>query len=489
VTAANELGINLTASQCNLALTRGDDIGKGFDGLVATYPQVINNPQLHRALNSRYPTFGIMDEIHWNQNGKPWGEGLKEACELCIQTLAMTATPNRSGSGGIPFVTYDDEARVSPTVHYTRKEALKDRVVRPYNFLLLNAETEWAADEEHHVADFDDELNDVDSRRRLRTALASDDLLTTALETAHKTLLDDQLHRFPTAQGIVFADDINDIVNLARILKRLTGQDPTIVHHNIPGAHGIIKQFASSDKLWLINCRMVGEGVDNPRLTTVAYLSKTRAQLTVEQAIGRAARVHRDCPDIAANIITLSDPEMKEIVDRLEREQLEVIGEENPEPGSGGPRGPSHPSFVPISAVATDQMAIANGIFIPPEALRMAELYKRQADDPAYLSIPTPILAKFMMEHDIRPHIGAKPGTIISRETLEDRQYRERKIINKLANRLAGYRDVKPDHFHRSWIELGHKPNDAMDLSGLEAKKAWLLAQLATSQRTSDSSF
>ena len=150
---------------------------------------------------------------------------------------------------------------------------------------------------------------------------------------------------------------------------------------------------------------MAKEGYNNPRITTVAYLTSTRTQSAVEQAFGRAARIHSKCPKMAANIIAPKDPDMRLIVEKLEKEQLEAINETKAEKGEGSEQTDTRSTFVPVSAVATDSTTISNGIIIPPEMLEKADDYKRQTQDPIYLTISTPMLAKIMMDHDIQPSL------------------------------------------------------------------------------------
>jgi hypothetical protein len=73
-------------------------------------------------------------------------------------------------------------------------------------------------------------------------------------------------------------------------LRAVTGEAPTVVLSDDPGASARIESFAVSQERWMVAVRMVSEGVDIPRLSVGVYATSVSTPLFFAQAVGRFVR-------------------------------------------------------------------------------------------------------------------------------------------------------------------------------------------------------
>jgi len=97
----------------------------------------------------------------------------------------------------------------------------------------------------------------------------------------------------PDAGAMVIASNQTSARAYARILRTITGEDPTVVLSDDSGASARIESFAADSSRWLVAVRMVSEGVDVPRLCVGVYATSTSTPLFFAQAVGRFVRARR----------------------------------------------------------------------------------------------------------------------------------------------------------------------------------------------------
>jgi hypothetical protein len=97
----------------------------------------------------------------------------------------------------------------------------------------------------------------------------------------------------PDAGGLVIASNQTSARAYARILRGITGEDPTVVVSDDAGASAGIESFATGTSRWMVAVRMVSEGVDVPRLCVGVYATSTSTPLFFAQAVGRFVRARR----------------------------------------------------------------------------------------------------------------------------------------------------------------------------------------------------
>ena len=274
--------------------------GKGktsqdYVGIAVTYAGVAANPLALRIRTERFKSLVILDEIHHAGDALSWGDGVREAFEPATRRLALTGTPFRSDVNPIPFVSYAPAgAGVSRSVAdctYGYGHALADHVVRPVLFLAYSGEMEWrtrAGDEV--AARLGEPLTKDLAAQALRTALdPQGSWIPSVLAAADRRLSEVRRH-VPDAGGLVIASDQDSARAYAQLLRKITGQSPTLVLSDEKAASSKISAFTDSDDRWMVAVRMVSEGVDVPRLAVGVYATTTSTPLFFAQAVGRFVR-------------------------------------------------------------------------------------------------------------------------------------------------------------------------------------------------------
>jgi len=74
---------------------------------------------------------------------------------------------------------------------------------------------------------------------------------------------------------------------MVRLIERMEGEKPLLVHSQMPNPEAKIKAFRNTDKRWLVSVAMVSDGVDIKRLRVLLYLPHALTELAFRQAVGR----------------------------------------------------------------------------------------------------------------------------------------------------------------------------------------------------------
>lgn len=93
--------------------------------------------------------------------------------------------------------------------------------------------------------------------------------------------------------GLVFCSGVNHAMNVGRTLHELSGEPVPVVVGDTPAADraDIIERFKSGRIRWLVNCNVLTEGFDAPRVDLVALLRPTLSPGLYYQMVGRGFRV------------------------------------------------------------------------------------------------------------------------------------------------------------------------------------------------------
>jgi superfamily II DNA or RNA helicase len=301
-----------------------------YHGVMVTYAQVAAHPTLHRVRTEHRKTLVVFDEIHHGGDAKTWGEAIREAFGDATRRLALTGTPFRSDDSPIPFVTYtagaDGVLRSQADHTYGYAEALADGVVRPVVFLAYSGQARWrdSAGEEH-AARLGEPLSVEQTARAWRTALdPAGEWMPAVIAAADERLRQKRAH-VPDAGGMIIASDQTAARAYAALLKKLTGEAPTVVLSDDPGSSARITEFAEGTSRWLVAVRMVSEGVDVPRLSVGIYATSASTPLFFAQAIGRFVRSRR--AGETASIFVPSVPSLLQLASELEAQRNHVLGQ------------------------------------------------------------------------------------------------------------------------------------------------------------------
>ena len=300
-----------------------------FQGQAVTYAGVAAATFAFEARTVNARTLVIFDEIHHAGDALSWGEAVAQAFALATRRLSLTGTPFRSDATPIPFVTYEQDAdgtrRSVPDYTYGYAEALADHVVRPVVFLAYGGGMRWktrAGDE--LAANLGEPLTKDITAQAWRTALdPAGEWMPAVLAAADKRLEEVRRH-IPDAGGLVIASDQRQARAYARALATITGQKPTLVLSDDPGASRRIETFAESVDRWMVAVRMVSEGVDVPRLAVGVYATATSTPLFFAQAVGRFVRSRRRGE--LASVFLPTVPILLAHAGSLERQRDHVLG-------------------------------------------------------------------------------------------------------------------------------------------------------------------
>jgi superfamily II DNA or RNA helicase len=302
---------------------------KEYVGVAVTYAGVAANPLAHRVRTERFKTLVILDEVHHAGDALSWGEAVREAFEPARRRLALTGTPFRSDINPIPFVTYapgaDGVPRSVADFTYGYEHALADHVVRPVLFMAYSGEMQWrtrAGDE--IAARLGEPLTADLHAQALRTALDPAGSWIPAVLGAADSRLTEVRRHVPDAGGLVIATDQDSARSYATLLRRISGEAPTVVLSDEKLASSKIAKFTDSDARWMVAVRMVSEGVDVPRLAVGVYATTTSTPLFFAQAVGRFVRAR--ARGETASVFLPSVPHLLGYAAELERQRDHVLG-------------------------------------------------------------------------------------------------------------------------------------------------------------------
>lgn len=341
-----------------------------FHGVAVTYARVASAPAAF-ARTCTPGTLVIADEVHHLGDDLAWGTAFEKAFARAGRRLLLSGTPFRSDATAIPGVLYGPDGVARPDYTYGYDDAVRDAICRPVTFIPFDGTLSWRSGDDVIEAGFHDELAGREASRRYRTAISVEleNGLPRILREAHERL--ERLrggggHR--DAGGLVVAADSQHAAQVARVLREVSGEAPTVVVHTDARAHQKLEAFRTGSQRWLVAVNMVSEGVDIPRLRVGVYATAAKTALIFRQIVGRFVRVIPGRPVEASWLYLPGDPVLQGHAADVERELLHVLAPA--EPGEGLLDEPAQrsaseqaetPPFVPLAADVAPQMALFGG--------------------------------------------------------------------------------------------------------------------------------
>ena len=357
--AAAAVGLQLDPSLSGSRCVEARD----YVGAVVTYQQVVRNPDAFAVAPSRRRTLVILDEVHHAADGKDWGTALRTAFGAATYRLALSGTPFRSDNAPIPFVTYvGGVSRADFTYGYSA--AIADHVCRPMFFRTYDGTMAWQDNAGPHQHRFGDALTEIQSRRRLKTALVREPWLAPVCAAAVAMLREVRAQGHPEAGGLVVAMDQAHARWIRGLLVQYLGAPVPMAVSDDATSAATIRAFTRSRDPWLVAVRMVSEGVDIPRLRVGVYASNITTEMYFRQVVGRFVRSRRELGrEQPAFLFLPQDPVLDGYARAIEEERDHVLEAALPasapvEP-TGADRTPS--SFIPVQAVAGPSAAFGVG--------------------------------------------------------------------------------------------------------------------------------
>jgi superfamily II DNA or RNA helicase len=303
-----------------------------FHGVAVTYAQVAVKASVHQRLVLDRRTLVILDEVHHGGDALSWGDALREAYGRATRRLLLSGTPFRSDTAPIPFVEYHPDRqgiRVSRTDYsYGYRRALEDGVVRPVMFLVYAGQMRWRTKtgDEMEAQLGQDNTRDI-TAQAWRTALDPEGEWIPAVLRSADRRLSEVREQVPDAGGLVIATDQTAARAYAEILRRITGEDPTVVLSDEAESSSRIEAFASGSSRWMVAVRMVSEGVDVPRLSVGVYATSASTPLFFAQAIGRFVRARRRGE--TASVFLPNVPQLLALANAMEIERDHALDRES----------------------------------------------------------------------------------------------------------------------------------------------------------------
>lgn len=336
----------------------GDISAMGLD-VCATWAAVQGLADAFQAVCRSARTLVICDEHHHAAVKAAWGSGADSAFQEAAFVLVLTGTPIRSDNEESVWLAYDDEGTISHpeegTYTLTYGEAVDLEYCKPVTF--HRHEGMFTVDLE------DGEMINVSSKKRaeltpelkripgLQRALnfyrlactpqyekdGETPLLTgyqaTMVEWGSQKLTDLR-NRMPDAGGLVIAPSIEVAEYMVKLIERVEGETPILVHSQLPNAETKINAFRRTDKRWLVSVAMVSEGVDIPRLRVMVYLPSALTELAFRQAIGRVVRTYGPQDDSRAYVVMPSLDILEAYARKVEDEMSPAARQEAAAPRS-----------------------------------------------------------------------------------------------------------------------------------------------------------
>lgn len=446
-----------------------------FHGVVTTYAAVATEPTLFRRLCSMHRCIVIFDEIHHAGDQSSWGVAIQDAFENAARRICLSGTPFKHDGQRIPFLRIGSDGTYVIDFKYDYPSALGEGVVREIAFHRYGGSVELAIGEFVYEWHTDDDLDEDDAARRLRGLLCSPEFTKGMLRAAHEKLLAVRRTK-PDAGGLVLCIDANHAARVAAILEEITGEPPDIVVSDAELSTSEVDAFRSSNHKWIVAVRMVSEGVDIQRLMVLAYLTNTTTELFFRQAMGRIMRSQQTDFDTEAYCFIPDDPRLVAHAETIETFQNLVIQQNDDDEKRRQQRTAEiERSFLQVLGASEAWFAglTARGVH------REAEPSMHIRDLAEEFGVPEAKVAA-ILERATAPAMTrtAEPAP----QPLEERLQARRRKCNKLAVRLAYALQVDPKDIHSSYMRLANIAQPQMTEAQLEAKQAWLLKELATSQ-------
>jgi superfamily II DNA or RNA helicase len=397
--AAGRLGLHLAPDAPDLNPPRD------FHGVAVTYARVAGSAAAF-ARTCSPGTLVVADEVHHLGDELAWGTAFEKAFASAGRRLLLSGTPFRSDATPIPGVRYGADGVACPDYTYGYDAAVRDRICRPVQFIPFDGTLQWRSGDDVIEAGFNDVLAGREASRRYRTAISVEleNGLPKILREAHERL--DRLRRsggHRDAGGLVIAADSLHAAQVAKVLREISGEAPTVVLHTDARAHAKLEAFRQGNQRWLVAVNMVSEGVDIPRLRVGVYATAAKTALIFRQIVGRFVRVVPGRPVEQSWLYLPGDPVLQGHAADVERELLHVLAPTGPAdglldepPDRTETEVTETPAFVPLSADVVPQMALFGGGPPPPA---VAPALAPAVPEPA---VPAPAVSAFERRKRLR---------------------------------------------------------------------------------------
>lgn len=306
----------------------GSDDDKISYDVCATWAAIQSLQDVFQAACRSDRVLVVCDEHHHAAVSAAWGDGANSAFAEAQYVVVLTGTPIRSDKKSTIWMAYDDRGAIdhpedgSYTLSYG--EAVDLGYCRPATFhrheghftIDLN-DGEKVTVSSKKPAELGDTLKRIPGLQRAlhfyklactpqyeadKSTPKVDGYQGTMIEWANEKL-SDLRHRMADAGGLVIAPSIEIAEYMAKLIAKVDGEAPVIVHSQTANVENKIQSFRHTDKRWMVSVAMISEGVDISRLRVLVYLPNALTELAFRQAIGRVVRTNGPDDDTRAYVV------------------------------------------------------------------------------------------------------------------------------------------------------------------------------------------
>ena len=449
---------------------------KDFFGIITTYQGLAEEAIVH-ATWCGVPTLVILDECHHLADTARWGTSAAYAFKDAKRQLLLSGTPFRTDGLSIPFAHYDEKDSIIANYRFGYAEALAaGKVVRRVIFPRVGGEVRFRADGKNRIVRFDEELSLIDSSRRLKTSLVSEEWLRATITEANKKLLAVRRNGHPHAGGLIACVDKKHAHRVGALVRDITGTAPAVVVSEDPGANSKINAFRNNNETWVVAVRMIAEGVDIKRLRVGIYAATITTPMFLHQFFGRFVRweTHYHITDGQISEIFIPDDDrIVSTAGQMAAESNEYERRRNVEENGTGEAGPRNfdpdNAFIPLGATPEHcGVTTPHGANFSDEEMKKALQLCTQGGFPESQAI---LYAQQIRDGIITPNIQPPPPTEEVVLTTMERRDILRRQITEAVNQCAGITRESPETINRTLkSRFDGITRDNADLDGLSAR-------------------
>lgn len=465
----------------------GTNFKDGFVGGVCTYSYLARSgPPVIRKICATAPTLVILDEPHHLAVDAAWGDSARQAFELSKRKLLLSGTPFRTDGLPIPWVRYDGEGVCIWDHRYDYPDAIRDAVVRNlvFDFSQGNFDELFLGD--RRTLDFNGELSADDAADRLRRILhPGGEYVAQMIRLAHAKLQSVR-QAIPDAGAMAVCMDITHAQSIARVIRDVTGCQPSIVVSEEDTATDTIDAYRKSAREWVVSVRQIIEGTDIKRLHVLLWATHATTEMIFRQLIGRVSRVRFQDPngpsisdaaiqaDLEAYVFLPADPRLIEHAKRIQDAQIRALKAPSDDDLSGSSRAHTSSTstrvFLGSAHTGLDSLVIGDHTYSPEQANQIEAMARAGG-------IKTEAAAKLF---DAGCRFGATPAASATTTEKTDQQRCDelRQKCHRKAYRLAKLLELDVKEINRRW-----PPHRTMGVAALQRKLDTLINEIAQAER------
>jgi superfamily II DNA or RNA helicase len=457
----HKVGLNLKPM-----LKDNTDCPSEYQAAAITYQQLPNIiSTIETWVRNGKRLFVVLDEIHHACTENVWGTFVERLGNSAVKILAMTGTAFRGDQQRISFVNYDVNNKAIPDFRYTYREAVRDEICRPVQFLTDDGLAQFVRSGENPSEVRISEAEDERDRAAVsRTIFRDGEWLRMATERADGVLGEYRQWDRDAACLVVCRPATDEraeryIHQIAKLIAKTTGEKPLIVTHDDSDSAAKIQRFRRGSERYICAIRQVSEGVDIKRIRVVLFANCPTTELLFRQIVGRAVRVDSDEPG-DATIIIPKFPQLIEWARTIAEEAKAGKKERKPKPSRVDVLPRSNDLFTALGSTHEEGGAISDfGDQYTVGEINAAE--RQKAEDPRLFTVPVTTLA-----HILRKFGVAADPTGTADEPLHIQKEDLRAKINKAVRQLAVRINKDAPDFASVWIAV-HAQTGARNIDDL----------------------